>query len=99
MPTGRRSRKSLACRSAPSPAVATATWGSSSPDTAASVQRVAGKRIEIREEPRREGDPPSLVAGSERIRQLLGWEPKLDDLDGIVRTALRWEEQLQRSPW
>jgi UDP-glucose 4-epimerase len=64
-----------------------------------SVQRVAGKRIEIREEPRREGDPPSLVAGAERIRAVLGWEPKLDDLDGIVRTALRWEEQLQRSPW
>ncbi len=64
-----------------------------------SVQRVAGKRIEIREEPRREGDPPTLVAGAERIRQVLGWEPKLDDLDGIVRTALRWEEQLQHSPW
>jgi UDP-glucose 4-epimerase len=64
-----------------------------------SVQRVAGKRIEIREEPRREGDPPTLVAAAGRIRAVLGWEPKLDDLDGIVRTALRWEEQLQRSPW
>ena len=64
-----------------------------------SVQRVAGKRIEIREEPRREGDPPTLVAGAERIRAVLGREPKLDDLDGIVRTALRWEERLQRSPW
>jgi UDP-glucose 4-epimerase len=39
------------------------------------------------------------VAGAERIRAVLGWEPRLDDLDGIVRTALRWEEQLQRSPW
>ncbi len=64
-----------------------------------SVQRVAGKRLEIREEPRREGDPPALVAGAERIRKVLGWEPRLDDLDGIVRTALRWEERLQRSPW
>jgi UDP-glucose 4-epimerase len=64
-----------------------------------SVQRVAGKRLEIRAEPRREGDPPTLVAGAERIRQVLGWEPKLDDLDGIVRTALRWEERLQRNPW
>jgi UDP-glucose 4-epimerase len=64
-----------------------------------SVQRVAGKRLEIREEARREGDPPALVAGAERIRSVLGWSPRLDDLDGIVRTALRWEERLQRNPW
>jgi UDP-glucose 4-epimerase len=64
-----------------------------------SVQRVAGKRIDIREEPRREGDPPALVAGAERVRSVLGWVPRLDDLDGIVRTALRWEERLQRNPW
>lgn len=64
-----------------------------------SVQRVAGKRIEIREEARREGDPPALVAAANRVRAVLGWEPRLDDLDGIVRTALRWEERLQREPW
>ena len=64
-----------------------------------SVQRVAGKRIEIREEVRREGDPPALVAAADRVRAVLGWEPRLDDLDGIVRTALRWEERLQREPW
>ena len=64
-----------------------------------SVQRVAGKRLEIREEPRREGDPPTLVAAAERVRAVLGWEPRLDDLDGIVRSALRWEERLLREPW
>jgi UDP-glucose 4-epimerase len=65
----------------------------------ASVQRVAGKTITIREEPRRPGDPPSLVAAADRIRALLGWQPKLDDLDTIVRTALRWEEKLLANPW
>ncbi len=64
-----------------------------------SVQRVSGKALVIREEPRRDGDPPSLVAKAERVRQLLGWEPQLDDLDGIVRTSLRWEETLLRQPW
>jgi UDP-glucose 4-epimerase len=64
-----------------------------------SVQRVAGRKLLICEEPRREGDPPSLVARADRIRAELGWQPRLDDLDTIVRTALRWEEQLQRSPW
>jgi UDP-glucose 4-epimerase len=64
-----------------------------------SVQRVAGKQLDIRIEPRREGDPPSLVARADAVRALLGWIPQLDDLDTIVRTALRWEEQLQRQPW
>ena len=65
----------------------------------ASVQRVAGQSIAIREEPRRPGDPPSLVAAADRIRAVLSWQPKLDDLDTIVRTALRWEEKLHAQPW
>ncbi len=64
-----------------------------------SVERVSGKRLNIREEPRRPGDPPGLVARAERIRRELGWKPRLDDLDTIVRTALAWEERLQREPW
>jgi UDP-glucose 4-epimerase len=64
-----------------------------------SVQRVAGRKLDIRMEPRREGDPPSLVARAEGVRKLLGWAPKLDNLDTIVTHALRWEERLQRNPW
>jgi UDP-glucose 4-epimerase len=64
-----------------------------------SVQRVAGKRLAIREEPRRPGDPDSLVARADRIRTQLGWTPRLDDLDAIVRSALRWEERLLAHPW
>jgi UDP-glucose 4-epimerase len=64
-----------------------------------SVQRVSGKKLDIRTEPRREGDPPSLVARADGVRALLGWKPELDDLDTIVRTALRWEEKLASQPW
>ena len=64
-----------------------------------SVERVSGKKLQVRVDPRREGDPPSLVARAEDVRVKLGWTPKLDDLDTIVRTALRWEEKLQREPW
>ena len=64
-----------------------------------SVERVSGQRLTIREEPRRAGDPPALVARAERIRRELGWSPRLDDLDTIVRTALEWERRLQRQPW
>ena len=63
------------------------------------VQRVAGHPLTIREEPRREGDPPVLVARADRIRSVLGWQPKLDNLETIVRTSLGWEERLQRVPW
>ncbi len=64
-----------------------------------SVERVSGRRLEIREEPRREGDPTVLVARAHQIRKTLGWRPRLDDLDAIVRSSLRWEEHLLRNPW
>ena len=64
-----------------------------------SVQRVGGKKLQIKEEPRRAGDPAALIARADRIKSLLKWQPQLDDLDTIVRTALRWEERLAQSPW
>jgi UDP-glucose 4-epimerase len=65
----------------------------------ASVERVTGKRLTVHEEARRAGDPPSLIARADRVRALLGWRPRLDDLDTIVRTAYAWEQRLQREPW
>ncbi len=58
------------------------------------VQRVNGEPLNIIEEPRRAGDPPQLIAGSERIRNLFGWKPRYDDLDFIVKTSLDWEKKL-----
>jgi UDP-glucose 4-epimerase len=64
-----------------------------------SVERVAGERLKVVEEPRRAGDPPALVARADRIRQEIGWKPRLDDLDTIVRTSLAWEKRLLQEPW
>jgi len=58
------------------------------------VNRVHGTPIKVREEPRRAGDPPTLVARADRVQQLLGWKPKHDDLDFIVGTSLAWERKL-----
>jgi UDP-glucose 4-epimerase len=58
------------------------------------VKRVSGVDFEVRLSPRRPGDPAAIVAGSEKIRERLGWRPELDDLDQIVRHALAWEDQL-----
>src|SRR2546423_1052728 len=41
-----------------------------------SVERVAGRPLTIREEPRRAGDPPILVARADRVRTELGWQPR-----------------------
>jgi len=62
------------------------------------VEKVSGKPLAVEESPRRAGDPPSLVAQAERIRAVLGWSPRLDDLETIVRTQLEWEYRLQREP-
>ncbi|MGA0073450.1 MAG: UDP-glucose 4-epimerase GalE [Steroidobacteraceae bacterium] len=69
--------------------------GSSVREVLDTVARVAGRPLTIRDEARRPGDPAMLVAHAERIRTLLGWQPKLDDLELIVRHALAWEKALQ----
>ena len=63
------------------------------------VERVGRVRLDVREEPRRAGDPPSLIARAERVRSLLSWTPRYDDLDTIVRTSLEWERRQLREPW
>lgn len=53
-------------------------------------REVTGHPIPARERPRRPGDPPRLVASSEKIRRELGWEPRYQDLRLIVESAWRW---------
>lgn len=58
-----------------------------------SVRRVTGRPIPVEECPRRAGDPAVLVAGSEKIKQELGWQPKFADLDVIVASAWEWHQK------
>jgi UDP-glucose 4-epimerase len=51
------------------------------------ARRVTEREIPVREGPRRPGDPPSLVASSERIRAELGWEARKPGLEQIVADA------------
>jgi UDP-glucose 4-epimerase len=43
--------------------------------------------------PRRPGDPASLVASSDKIRQNLGWQPRFSSLDSILESAWAWQEK------
>jgi len=63
-------------------------------DVIEAVKRAAHVDFTVNTVARRPGDPPALVAGAGRIREVLGWEPRLDDLDTIVEHALSWEKRL-----
>ncbi len=58
-----------------------------------STERVTGKKIAIKEGPRRKGDPGRLVASSGKIVNELRWDPKFPDLDSIIETAWRWHRK------
>jgi len=51
---------------------------------------VTGRNIAVHEKPRRPGDPPRLIASSDKIRAELGWEPKFQKIDAIVESAWAW---------
>ncbi len=64
-------------------------------DVIAAVEKAAQTKINVREAPRRAGDPPALVAGVEAIFKTLNWSPAHDDLDEIAASALAWECHLR----
>lgn len=54
------------------------------------AEEVVGRSIKIKYGVRRAGDPAALVAGSEKIKTGLGWQPRFTDLRAIIETAWRW---------
>lgn len=67
--------------------------GYSNLEVVETVQRVTGRRIRVVPVHRRPGDPARLVAGSERIRHELGWEPRYSHLRTMVETAWAWRQR------
>lgn len=62
----------------------------------AAVREVAGHDFTVNKAPRRPGDVVQVVAASDKIRHILGWEPRYDDLKTIVRHAWNWEKKLAK---
>lgn len=67
--------------------------GFSVSEVIAAVRRVTGRDFAVKQEPRRAGDPPRLVADARQARAALGWQPNFAELDGIIADAWRWEQQ------
>ncbi|WP_309727971.1 UDP-glucose 4-epimerase GalE [Chamaesiphon sp. OTE_75_metabat_556] len=58
------------------------------------VKEISGVDFTVIEAERRAGDPACVIAANDRITKVLGWKPRFNDLDTIVRTALDWEKKL-----
>lgn len=56
----------------------------------AAAKKVTGKDFRVEEAPRRAGDPAVLIAGSEKIRAVTGWQPQHSDVETIIADAWHW---------
>lgn len=57
------------------------------------AREATGVNIEAKVGPRRPGDPDILVADSTHAREVLGWQPKYDNVKDIIKTAWNWKEK------
>jgi UDP-glucose 4-epimerase len=64
--------------------------GTSVREVIETCKQITGRDIKALEKPRRAGDPPRLIAASEKIRAELGWEPRFQDIRPIVESAWAW---------
>ncbi|MFH2044533.1 MAG: UDP-glucose 4-epimerase GalE [Pseudomonadota bacterium] len=69
--------------------------GFSVKEVVATAKRVTGIDFPVLETGRRAGDPPALIANSDRLRNKTGWSPSHDDLEFIIRTAWEWERKFK----
>jgi UDP-glucose 4-epimerase len=54
------------------------------------VEKITGKKVKVKESPRRPGDPPALFADSTKAQKELGWKVKFPDIESIVASAWKW---------
>lgn len=59
------------------------------------VKKVSGVDFNTVQAPRRAGDPAVLMSKADKIGKVLGWKPKHNDLELIVKTAYEWEKTLR----
>jgi UDP-glucose 4-epimerase len=67
--------------------------GSSVHEVIAACRKITGRKIDTVQKSRRLGDPPRLIASSEKIKRELGWKPQFQSLDRIIESAWRWHQK------
>lgn len=58
------------------------------------VKSVSKSDFSVEISPRRAGDPALLISDNTKIKSMLNWNPKYDDLETICKSALDWEQKL-----
>ena len=56
------------------------------------ARKVTGHSIPAVVAPRRAGDPATLIASSDKAKEILGWKPEHDSLEEIIATAWKWHK-------
>ena len=69
--------------------------GTSVREVIETVKKVSGVNFKVTEGPRRPGDGAKLIADSSKLRKVLNWIPKKDNLDEICRSAYLFEKSLK----
>jgi UDP-arabinose 4-epimerase len=64
--------------------------GSSIEEVIARAREITQRRIVVKAEARRPGDPPVLVADPSAAKAALNWTPRHSDLENMIETAWRW---------
>jgi UDP-glucose 4-epimerase len=59
------------------------------------VKKVSKVDFKVNLSPRRAGDPPAIIAKADKIRNILGWQPKYDNVETIAEAAFAWEKHLK----
>ncbi len=70
--------------------------GSSVREVIAACGKITGRKISTIEKPRRPGDPPRLIASSEKAQKELGWRPQFQSLEAIIESAWKWHQKFPR---
>src|SRR5437764_6523349 len=70
--------------------------GSSVREVIESCRKITGRPIPVMEKSRRAGDPPRLIASSEKIKRELGWRSQFQTLEAIVESAWQWHQKFPR---
>ena len=61
------------------------------------ARAVTGRDINVTYADRRPGDPATLIASSAKAMRVLGWQPKLHDIETIIKTAWAWHSRAAKT--
>jgi len=67
--------------------------GASVRQVIAAARTVTGRDLTVKVQPRREGNPPELVASARKAKEELGWQPRYPELSTILRHAWAWHQR------